>query len=389
MGTSVIKVPQYPNADYDYIAFSFMGKHSFEDFGIIRTSDGSRYNQGLNPNLNDKTTEVPNGDGMYYFGTQHKQKEFPINFAFDGLTEQKLSELKAWLNGKEMGDLWFSETPYKVYTAKPTGQATIKAIPFEKNGQRIYKGEGSVSFTAYWPYGHTPKYVTYSETNGFLIAKSNIEYIFPKLDNNYSSLKCLLNNKTRITFIDTNGKKTKKLINNGDIYPISDGLFSFIPEQEVLICFQYWVDEAQETEPPYVKFFLEGKNMSSYATFYNKEQWQLASGLTDADNICTGENPGDVPAPFVLTADIAQKGELTFKVGELSITVTINKDEYNKIEWNSKTGLVYGYHTTSTVGKKSLIPYTGVSVGAIPVGGAQISVPEGITYQLEYDYWYY
>jgi hypothetical protein len=61
-----------------------------------------------------------------------------------------------------MGDLWFAEEPYKVYTVKVTGMPTIKAIPFEEisNGKKvkIYKGEGSVTFTAYWPYAHTPDY---------------------------------------------------------------------------------------------------------------------------------------------------------------------------------------------------------------------------------------
>ena len=27
---------------------------------------------------------------------------------------------------------------------------------FDENGKRIYKGEGTVQFTAYWPYAHTP-----------------------------------------------------------------------------------------------------------------------------------------------------------------------------------------------------------------------------------------
>jgi hypothetical protein len=39
--------------------------------------------------------------------------------------------MKQWLNGKEMGELSFSETPYKIWTAKPTGNLAIKYIPFE------------------------------------------------------------------------------------------------------------------------------------------------------------------------------------------------------------------------------------------------------------------
>jgi phage-related protein len=38
--------------------------------------------------------------------------------------------MKQWLNGKNIGDLWFSEEPYKVYSAKVTGSATITSIAF-------------------------------------------------------------------------------------------------------------------------------------------------------------------------------------------------------------------------------------------------------------------
>ena len=77
--------------------------------------------------------------------------------------------MRRWLSGKELGDLWFEEAPYKVYTAKVTGQPSIKVIPFDETyteggvqkTRRIYKGEGSVTFTAYWPYAHTPDTIEY------------------------------------------------------------------------------------------------------------------------------------------------------------------------------------------------------------------------------------
>lgn len=159
MAESIVKVPLDPNMDYDFIAFSFKGKNSYDDFGLYRTSDGDRYNTDLTPEAKDITAEVPGGDGAYYFGSTYTQRQFPINFAFDHLEEEKFREMKEWLNSKEMGDLWFAETPYKVYTAKPQGRATLKTICFEENGKRIYKGEGSVTFVAYWPYAHTPDFV--------------------------------------------------------------------------------------------------------------------------------------------------------------------------------------------------------------------------------------
>jgi hypothetical protein len=95
---SIVKVPNN-YVDYDFIAFSYKGLHSYEDFGIVRVSDGSRYQDNLLPTLKDKTAENPGGDGMYYFGTNYKQKDFTINFAFEKLTDKKIREMKSWFSG--------------------------------------------------------------------------------------------------------------------------------------------------------------------------------------------------------------------------------------------------------------------------------------------------
>ena len=170
--------------DDDFIAFAF-GDFNSKFFyvqnpqetdaqkqiqgGIIRTSDGDRYNMNLVPPMQDKTAEVPGGDGQYYFGTYHKPKVFDISFAFDYLTQDGLRKLKKAFAGKEMRELVFSEEPDKVYMAKVTSQPNIKTICFDETytvttgegeevvtttyTQEVYKGEGSVQFTAYWPYG--------------------------------------------------------------------------------------------------------------------------------------------------------------------------------------------------------------------------------------------
>lgn len=74
------KKPEY---DYDFIGFTYDGRHSIRDLNIYRTSDGSRYNENLSPSVTDKTAEIPGGDGLYYFGSQYKQRQFSISFAFD------------------------------------------------------------------------------------------------------------------------------------------------------------------------------------------------------------------------------------------------------------------------------------------------------------------
>ena len=95
---------------------------------------------------------------MYYFGSYYTQRQFNISYAFDALTEEQLARIKALFGDKKIHELSFDEAPYKVYQAKVTGSASIKYIPFAEGAtNRIYKGEGSIQFTAYDPYARSVK----------------------------------------------------------------------------------------------------------------------------------------------------------------------------------------------------------------------------------------
>lgn len=152
--------------DNDFIGFTF-GDHHSSEFGIVRTSNGSRFDENLLPTIQDKTVQVPGGDGTYYFGSYYTQRQFSIQIAFDSLTEDGLRKLKQWLGDKKIKDLIFDEAPYKAYRAKVTGSATIKHICFsemaynedgtEKGFQRAYKGEGTIQFTCYEPFARLRK----------------------------------------------------------------------------------------------------------------------------------------------------------------------------------------------------------------------------------------
>ena len=139
----------------DYVGFTFNGIHS-STLGIIRTSEGSRFNENLLPTIQDKTIQVPGGDGMYHFGGYYTQKQFNISYAFDALTEEQLAKIKQVFGDKKIHELIFDETPYKKYYVKVTGTSSIKHIPFsEGDVNMIYKGECSIQFTAYDPYAYS------------------------------------------------------------------------------------------------------------------------------------------------------------------------------------------------------------------------------------------
>lgn len=154
-----------PDFKGDYMGFTYgtriddtgaeVPMHS-SDLGIVRTSEGSRFNENLLPTIQDKTVQVPGGDGTYYFGSYYTQRPFTISFAFDSLTEEQVAKIKSHFGDKGVHNLIFDEVPYKVYKAKVTGTATIKHIPFaEGETNRVYKGEGTIQFTCYDPYARS------------------------------------------------------------------------------------------------------------------------------------------------------------------------------------------------------------------------------------------
>ena len=92
--------------------------------------------------------------------------------AFDSLTEAEYRRLRQHFGDKGIHELIFDERPYKVYTAKVTGTPQLKTICFDgedKDGNpcRIYKGEGTLTFTAYYPFARSRfKYLEdYTSTN--------------------------------------------------------------------------------------------------------------------------------------------------------------------------------------------------------------------------------
>lgn len=142
----------------DFIGFTFNGRHSSE-FNIYSVSDGSRYQDTLVPNPVDYTEQIPGGVGQYYFGSDEDIKEFPLEIAFDKLTEEQLRELRLWLSPQAVGELIFDERPYKTYTAKISSSPSISFLCFDEYNKqtqkkyRVYKGEGSINFVCYYPLG--------------------------------------------------------------------------------------------------------------------------------------------------------------------------------------------------------------------------------------------
>lgn len=142
-----------------FIGFTYGGEHSIERYNIYRTSNGDRYDHNLIPQIADKVVDVPGGDGQYYFKTNYKTRQFSIPIAFDDLDQQRFDAMKKWLNGKEIKPLVFDERTEVTYSAKVTGTPQLKYVCFDDNGTNVYKGEGTIQFTCYFPFGWEQKTV--------------------------------------------------------------------------------------------------------------------------------------------------------------------------------------------------------------------------------------
>ena len=137
----------------DFYGFSFGNYHS-SDFGLYAVSSGNRYEKNLLPAPSDTTSELAGADGTYYFGQIYKNRELKINVAFDSIKESTWRKMAQVFASDKLQDLIFDENPYKVYRAKLKSKPDFKFVCFKdsENGERIYKGEGTLTFVCYHPY---------------------------------------------------------------------------------------------------------------------------------------------------------------------------------------------------------------------------------------------
>lgn len=143
----------------DFISFTYNGVHS-TDLGIMRVTASNRYTDQLLPTVQDKTVQVPGGNGTYFFGSNYTQRTITINIAYDSVTEDQIRLMRINFGDGKTHELIFDDEPYKVYYAKVTGTPQLTYIPFQNQDEnaniqpRIYKGEGTLTFTCYEPFAH-------------------------------------------------------------------------------------------------------------------------------------------------------------------------------------------------------------------------------------------
>ena len=370
----------------DFIGFTYDGKHSIEYFNIYRTSDGARYSDTLVPQITDKTENIARVDGQQYLYSTHNVKTFAISIAFDHLTETKYREMRQWLNGKKLSQLIFDESPYKIYSAKVTGTPTLKTICFTEGKNRIYKGEGTIQFTCYYPFAYTPDF-------------SNAPAPTRKTINSMATVPCglfvrgggaLINEMQRpfeakcYELLDGEWYEQTKTFATGE-HNISTPLYiqeitidKIVSTSNIIIdniSYYYTTNNCFEAET------ADGRNINSYPLYKytNKMEWLATSGLSSI--VDSNNNLGDVPATFEVTMAQAAAGT-KFTVHDCEIEL---KEDCRDLVWDSKTGLVKGKKGESTT--EQALYYLGKSYGTLIPGVNNINLPSGAI--LKYQYWYY
>lgn len=141
----------------DFLGFTFNSVHS-SDLGIVRITTGGRSNKDLSPTIKDSTVDIPGSDGMYFLYSQYQQRQFQIDFAFDNLSEIDIKNIRELFGDNKIHNLVFDEEPYKMYSAKVSSSAKLNYICFDNEDAtaRVYKGEGNVVFTAFYPFAKAP-----------------------------------------------------------------------------------------------------------------------------------------------------------------------------------------------------------------------------------------
>lgn len=335
-----------PHVNNPWIDFKF-GTNYASDFGLLRVSSGSRYNDNLIPTLNDKTAETPGGDGMYYFNSYYKQKQFNINFAYDHLTETNLHAVRKWLNGKEIKELEFDERPGRFYFAKVTGAPSFKYLPFDTydhKSNNLYVSnfelltQLSSSARNSWPTSHVQYNVngTYIRTSGTTYKIGSIIII---AKNTYSQPYAVRLCPNPDQSVDDTTGTVQFAWNSSGVRSDTRSIEFKLPFDSSLRSTFAQFGTFTDTEPgpftPEVIYKGEGSvTFTCYDPFaYGAPQEQARSSWTASLTL-----GGDLPTPLLIQSGSNLPTNTIIQLGDINITLTQNTTGTLSID--TKTGMV-------------------------------------------------
>ena len=385
----------------DFIGMEYNGVHS-SALGFVRTSNGDRYNLSLLPSFEDQTAQVQGRDETYYFGLNYTDKNISIDIAFDEINESRFRKITKLFSDRKPHKLILDESPYKYYNVKIAESPEIDYLCFDNGGERIYKGEGSLSFVAYNPFAQsTYKYLTdyNSDTMKYWDFKVTKD-IVPILNNKIYYTRDSWDNYTPIIFTDEIEFPQKytqcdssKEFNSSFVYYTFDG--TEYTEIENLESETYRLNPSNY----YTKnndFYYEGGNINEWFFSLDLLPNQTYQSYT-YDTFISGENkinlynPGDLETDFEVTIPFTEEciNNLKFYLSSFNTTLvnyqlllanSIPKKRSDAaIKINTSNNLIYGVDSLDENSKP-----TGNIYNEYITGGHFFKIP--VTYKSEENY---
>ena len=330
----------------DFLGFYFNGIHSSK-LGITRVASGDRYKDNLIPSFEDKSVDIPGNDGSYYYGMYYQTKTFSLDFATDEVTETQLIQMRRVFGTRKMHQLIFDEYPYKTYYAKLSSPPELSFICFDEGEpgtkERIYKGEGTLSFVCYHPFAHCTQKTVDD------IFQSHLDRIGYTEDTKY-----LANAEDDRYHFDTKENKMKELFMTDDVEQselivklLADEEKGFAADDEDTDGLRsLYIPQTEDEESGYAR---EPLSKTYLTRMIEKEikQWAPASGICltqeeykDYDKFSDGQmilfNPGDLDTEFKLFLPSNCLGANTIGIDITNEEPNLeNADKYLKLQWEA------------------------------------------------------
>lgn len=356
-----------PHISNPFLDFKY-GDFYASDFHLIRVSDGSRYNDNFLPTLTDKTTEIPGGDGMYWFNTYYKQRQISVNVAFDSVTETDLRGIRNWLNGKQVQPLIFDEHDDRQYFAKVTGSPQLKYVAFDEPINPRLSNNIDSPYSARFQLKSTIPIATQPD-DGFYAVKGVIEgqaFEFINIVYNMTS-NCLI-----CEFDDVH------------ITPLITRTWSYgstiatLQENNVNIVLTQSYDEAfinsfmTSLDLPTTQVIYKGEGTIQFTCFdpYSYDINATSQEYDKDNNIYTPSVVsvgGECPTPFTVVCEDTLSANTTITVTDDISTyfIVLANNETGSVIWDSSTGMVSN-------GQGQPISFTGNSMGTLTPGTAPV-----------------
>lgn len=117
-----------------FISFSFGGKW-IEDFNLIATISGDRWQRDGYADIKNNTTTYDNLDGQQYWSTHYGTQTFEFRLSTDGIDHRMLDEFLYWFHAGEARELILAEHPNRAVLARVQEPPALSLVPFEQDVQ--------------------------------------------------------------------------------------------------------------------------------------------------------------------------------------------------------------------------------------------------------------